>query len=154
MDMETGRAKQEFSVHSMALSFLQTLGSGESATRFSTRRVIGAIFHENQSQRTSREQEMRPRFSGVGRTAGIFALVTCPSVTCVLLVCADAIGTRTGKLEFDAGHPPQATVTKLDDELGFQRAVQAYLGALLRGFHGAPAIAVTTTNQAGIAPPR
>ncbi len=38
--------------------------------------------------------------------------------------------TRIGTLEFDKGYPTDATVTKLYDEMDFQRGVQAYLWGL------------------------
>jgi hypothetical protein len=38
-----------------------------------------------------------------------------------------AIDTRIGKLTFESGYPSQETVTKLYDEMDFQRACQAYL---------------------------
>lgn len=40
------------------------------------------------------------------------------------------IDTPIGKLEITNGYPSDATVTKLYDEMDFQRAVQAYLWAL------------------------
>ena len=40
------------------------------------------------------------------------------------------LDTRIGKLEVKNGYPTDATVTKLFDEMDYQRAVQAYLWAL------------------------
>ena len=40
------------------------------------------------------------------------------------------VKTRIGKLKFENGYPSDATVTKLYNELDFQRAVQAYLWGL------------------------
>ena len=41
-----------------------------------------------------------------------------------------SVETRIGKLDFEQGLPTEKTVTKLFDELDFQRAVQCYLWAL------------------------
>jgi hypothetical protein len=40
------------------------------------------------------------------------------------------VKTRIGDLQFVNGYPSDATVTKLYDEMDFQRAVQAYLWGL------------------------
>lgn len=45
-------------------------------------------------------------------------------------VHAETIDTRIGKLDFELGVPTQETVTKLYDEMDFQRACQLYLWAL------------------------
>ena len=42
----------------------------------------------------------------------------------------DKVKSRLGELKFFAGFPDKATVDKLNDNLDFQRAVQAYLLAL------------------------
>jgi hypothetical protein len=41
-----------------------------------------------------------------------------------------AIASRIGSLEFEGGYPTQESLTKLYDELDFQRAVQTYLWAI------------------------
>jgi hypothetical protein len=43
---------------------------------------------------------------------------------------AETVDTRIGKLDFELGLPTEKTVTKLFDELDFQRAVQCYIWAL------------------------
>ncbi len=49
---------------------------------------------------------------------------------------AEDIDTRIGKLTFENGFPSDATVTRLYDEMDFQRACQAYLWGLPAvGFH-------------------
>ena len=40
------------------------------------------------------------------------------------------INSRIGPLAFDGGYPTDATVTKLYDEMDFQRATQAYMWAI------------------------
>ena len=40
------------------------------------------------------------------------------------------INTRIGPLAFEGGYPTDATVTKLYDEMDFQRATQAYMWAI------------------------
>ena len=52
---------------------------------------------------------------------------------------SEAIDTRLGQLEFEAGYPEAKTVERLFDELDFQRAVQAYLWALPMASYGAMA---------------
>ena len=43
------------------------------------------------------------------------------------------VSSRVAKLEFASGYPTEATAQKLYDKLDFQRAVQAYLWAILSG---------------------
>lgn len=43
---------------------------------------------------------------------------------------ATSIDTRIGKLTLESGYPSEASLTKLYDELDFQRAVQAYIWAM------------------------
>jgi len=43
---------------------------------------------------------------------------------------AQTVNTRIGKLDFELGVPTKETVTKLYDEVDFQRACQLYLWAL------------------------
>ena len=50
-------------------------------------------------------------------------------------VHAQEVQTRIGKLSFEGGYPSNETITKLYDEMDFQRAIQAYLWAIpLIGF--------------------
>ena len=66
-----------------------------------------------------------------------------PVVALSLLLAAQANGqavdSKVGKLEFEAGYPTAETVQTLYDELDFQRAVQAYLWALPMASYGAMA---------------
>jgi hypothetical protein len=49
-----------------------------------------------------------------------------------------SVDTRSGRLEFELGVPTTKTVTKLYDEIDYQRACQLYLWALpVVGAHGA-----------------
>ena len=45
---------------------------------------------------------------------------------------AQPVSTRSGKLDFELGVPTKETVTKLYDEMDFQRACQLYLGVASR----------------------
>jgi hypothetical protein len=62
-------------------------------------------------------------------------LLNCAIVTIVLgagsIASAQTEGkdSRLGKIEIERGYPSPATITKLYDEMDFQRAVQAYLWA-------------------------
>jgi hypothetical protein len=47
-----------------------------------------------------------------------------------VVVRAETVDTRIGKLDFELGVPTPGTVAKLYDELDFQRACQLYLWAL------------------------
>jgi hypothetical protein len=61
---------------------------------------------------------------------------------------AQDIDTRIGKLTFENGFPSNATVTRLYDEMDFQRACQAYLWGLPAvGFH---ALHLAQTNTLGV----
>jgi hypothetical protein len=52
-------------------------------------------------------------------------------------VQAQAVNTRIGKIELQAGYPSKASAEKLYDEMDFQRATQAFIWALPAvGFHG------------------
>jgi hypothetical protein len=53
--------------------------------------------------------------------AGVLALTSAQAQT---------VETRIGKLEFEQGVPTKESVTRLYDEMDFQRACQAYLWAL------------------------
>jgi hypothetical protein len=68
-----------------------------------------------------------------------FTSVICLSTAVAFPVHGEAIDTRIGKLELEAGYPATETVEKLYDELDFQRAVQAYLWALPMASYGAMA---------------
>lgn len=62
------------------------------------------------------------------------------TTTLVLLapsfVHAETVETRIVKLELQCGYPGKATAEKLYDEMDFQRATQAFIGALPAvGFH-------------------
>src|SRR6516225_546758 len=50
-----------------------------------------------------------------------FALLTAPAIA------QETKDTRIGKLTFESGYPSKETVSKLYDEMDFQRASQAYL---------------------------
>jgi hypothetical protein len=43
---------------------------------------------------------------------------------------AQSVDTRIGKIELQNGYPTDQSVTRLYDELDFQRAVQAYIWAM------------------------
>ena len=43
---------------------------------------------------------------------------------------AQSVSTRSGKLDFELGVPTKETVTKLYDEMDYQRACQLYIWAL------------------------
>ena len=56
---------------------------------------------------------------------GSILLVACPS----FIASAQTVDTRIGKIELQNGYPTDDSITKLYDELDFQRAVQAYIWA-------------------------
>jgi hypothetical protein len=81
-----------------------------------------------------------------GATAGDIMTIkrvqfTCAVATAFLTLSsfarAEAVDTRIGKLELEAGYPSKASVEKLYDEMDFHRATQAFIWALPAvGFHG------------------
>lgn len=65
---------------------------------------------------------MNRRTRGTG--ISLLAIAACS------LACAQSVDTRIGKIDLQAGYPSEASVTKLYDELDFQRAVQVYIWAI------------------------
>jgi hypothetical protein len=65
---------------------------------------------------------MRTSFSRL--TSALLASALCGAAPALT---QETIDTRIGKLTFDSGYPSQETVKKLNDEMDFQRASQAYL---------------------------
>jgi hypothetical protein len=49
------------------------------------------------------------------------------AITSTSGVAQETVDTRIGRLTFQSGYPSQETVTKLYDEMDFQRACQAYI---------------------------
>jgi hypothetical protein len=60
----------------------------------------------------------------------IAAAVVCALALTTTGTQAEDINTRVGKLAFENGFPSDATVSRLYDEMDFQRACQAYLWGL------------------------
>ena len=62
------------------------------------------------------------------KTLSVVAILAVMSIG--MTVSAETVDTRIGKLDFELGVPTPQTVTKLYDEMDFQRACQLYLWAL------------------------
>jgi hypothetical protein len=69
----------------------------------------------------------------------VLLLLGIASLRCISV--AQTVDTQIGKLEFDHGLPTKATLSKLYDEMDFQRAVQCYLW-------GIPIVAMEEFKQA------
>jgi hypothetical protein len=61
---------------------------------------------------------------------GVHAAAFVVALALRTLTHAESVSTRSGKLDFELGVPTKETVTKLYDEMDFQRACQLYLWAL------------------------
>jgi Protein of unknown function (DUF1254) len=64
------------------------------------------------------------------KTKTMTLLVLASLLTLRTATHAQSVSTRSGKLDFELGLPTKETVTKLYDEMDFQRACQLYLWAL------------------------
>jgi hypothetical protein len=73
------------------------------------------------------------------RTLGLGLLLF--ATTASVIVWAQSVDTRIGKIDLQNGYPTEQSVTKLYDELDFQRAVQAYIW-------GTPAVALDSLRIA------
>lgn len=61
------------------------------------------------------------------RVLSSLAVAMAMATTSTFSLAQETVDTRIGKLTFESGYPSQETLTKLYDEMDFQRACQAYL---------------------------
>ena len=67
---------------------------------------------------------------GLVLAATLITALTFPAAHAQLLPTTGSVASRLGPLELENGYPTDATVTKIFDDIDYQRACQAYLWAL------------------------